>query len=188
MKKYKVRELITLDQYFNLVGGELFPDFSPETVFYFSERKKELKHLRHQALATYKIANNRIWSDGEVKVSLRLEQGYIDPPFAIEEFHFAQSGCISKDGGWYRCRLEVNNDARGRPKHYEFEDVIREYVFKHYTSQNVLLSKISADSVISYVQDYHQKQNIKVPSPNTVRNKLHQLYPECKKASRNSKK
>lgn len=184
-------ELITLDDYFNRIGKELFSEWSEETVYYYSERKKELGHLRDQATKIYGLAINRIWHDGRVKISMRLEQGYIDPPFAIEEFDFAHSGCISKDGSYYRCKLEIDTETRGRPREYnsaEIDDVIRECVRENYISQNISLSKIKHAFVIQHVTDFFQKNfDRHPPAPNTVGNRLKLLYPECKKSSRNSK-
>lgn len=182
-------ELITLDEYYNIIGKELFSDWSEETVYYYSERKKELKHLKKQASKTYASAINNIWNDGSVKVSIRLEQGYIDPPFVIEEFDFAHSGCISKDGDYYRCKLEIDKEARGRPRKYgktDLDDLIREYVREHYITKGISLREIKHAPVIQHVTDYFTKTFEKQPpAPNTIGNRLKSLYPECKKTSRN---
>ncbi len=181
-------ELITLDEYFDRIGKELFSDWSEEIVYYYSERKKELKYLRDKATKTYALATNRIWNDGKVKVSVRLEQGYIDPPFAIEEFDFAHSGCISKGGDYYRCKLEIANGGRGRPPLYDIDDVIREYVRENHFSKGISTESISGEAVINFVENFLNSQAKKIPHPNTIRNRLRSLYPECTKISRNSKK
>ncbi|WP_041794044.1 hypothetical protein [Micavibrio aeruginosavorus] len=181
-------ELITLDEYFNLIGKELVPSYSNEAVYYYSERKKELAHLRDQARQVYKVALNKIWDYGRVKVSMRLEQGYIDPPFSIEEFDFAHSGCVSSGGDYYRCKLEIENDTRGRPRLYDLDDIIAEYVTRNYRQAKLPLKDIKAIAVISHVAEFHRKKGVKIPSDGTIRACLHRLYPECKKTSRNSKK
>lgn len=181
-------ELITLDQYFSLIGKELFPSYSEESVFYYSERRKEVAHLRNQARQVYKAAINKIWDYGRVKVSMRLEQGYIDPPFAIKEFDFAHSGCISSGGDYYRCKLEIQKNIRGRPRVYALDDIIGAYVVKNYEQEKLSLSSIKAIAVISHVAEFYRGQGTKVPSDGTIRTCLHRLYPECKRTSRNSKK
>lgn len=180
-------ELITLDEYFNRIGKELFPDWSEEAVYYYSERKKELTHLCDQAKKVYAVAINRIWQDGNVKISVRLEQGYIDPPFAIEEFDFAHSSCTTTNG-YYRCKLEIPSGGQGRPIKYDINDIIRDYVQENYSSKKISTSSISGDAVISYVKDFLSKYDKEIPHSNTIRNRLLALYPECRKTSRNSKK
>jgi len=180
--------LITLDEYFNRIGKELFSDWSEEAVYYYSERKKELKHLRHQATKTYAVVINRIWRDGKVKVSMRLEQGYIDPPFPIENFYFAQSGCVSRDGGFYRCKLEINKGNQGRPKIFDLDDIIREYIKEYHIKKNIPIQNTSHESVVSYVKEFLVRHSMKQPHGNTIKDRLKKLYPECKKTSRNSKK
>lgn len=185
-------ELITLDEYFNLVGKDLFPNWSKEAVHYFSERKNELKSFRKQATAAYAIAVNRIWSDGKVKVSFRLEQGYVDPHFVIEEFDFAHSGCWSADGDYYRCKLEIDKETRGRPREYsdaEIDDVIRDYVRANYISKGVALSKIKHAPVIAYVTEYFENNFDRTPpAPNTIGNHLKNLYPACRRSRKDSNK
>lgn len=185
-----MKKLISLLQYFNMVGEELFPsEWSSDAVYYYSERKKEFSHLRHQATKTYAMAINKIWSDGNVKVSMRLEQGYIDPPFAIEQFDFAHSACISVGGDYYRCQLELKKETRGRKRIYDLKDVIDEYVIKYHLSVNVPLSRLSGEALISFIQSSWVTQpGIIGPKPSIIRKRLLEFYPECANTSRNSKK
>lgn len=183
-------KLITLDEYYNRVGKEKYSDWSDEIIYYHSERRKEFKHLRERANEILAKATNQIWEDGKVKVSARLEQGYFDPAFAIEDFDFVQSLCYDRAGNPYHCKIELIEENRGRPRKYDFiRPLIVKYVEKHYLSKGLPLAEISADAVINDIgQSVSKIPQKSLPHPNTVRKYLLEIYPECKKTSRNSKK
>ena len=183
--------IITIREYYNLIGASMFPDWSEETVDYYSERKNELSHLKERALAVLKVAFNQIWKDGKVKTSYRLEQGYFDPNFKIEEFYFAQNRCIDKNGNDYWCAIELHEENRGARIVFTrvlLEPLIKNAAHELFLSKGIDSSKMVADAIIAHVRAWFKEQNKpRIPSNNTVRDHFLDIYPECRKSSRNSK-
>lgn len=181
-------KLITLDEYYNHLGTELFPDWSEEAINYLRDRthRERFKRFKNQALKTQKLALSKILKDGKIKVCLRKEQGYIDPPFILNDFNFPRSMCSNNRGEYYPCKIETKIETRGRKKSYAgLEKLISKYVTASYLSKGLREEDIKAAAVIDYIRAFLNKA---APSPNTIRSRLLKLYPKCAKITRNSKK
>lgn len=188
-------ELITLDEYYNRIGRELFDqEWTGNEIKYhlgLASRKK-YKKLEDRAKEAMKLARSRIWADGSPKICYKPQQGYINPYFEIWDFNFPRSMCCDYEGNYIKCKLELKKkDNRGAPNKFAkiVKPLIHECVQKLYIDANIPTEEISGDSVIRYVKGALEKKKAsRIPSDNTIRKYLHGLYDECKKTSRNSKK
>lgn len=181
-----------------MIGQKTYNDYSVKTVKSkpnlnpTSSQKILLKRYKNIIKIIQKEIGNGITP---VRVKYFDNQGYVPPMFKIRNYNFLESMCFDEEGKSYKCQVYTNvKDNRGRPPLFPFlPEMIDKIVKQKHLNKGVTKVSLSADAIIADVnaevdRQNSMGQNLAMPSDSIIRIRLHEKYPECKKASRNSKK